>query len=44
MNNTVIIHQYTNVCNTVELPPGFADFLRGCMFLYRYSKYYNYKL
>lgn len=44
MNNTVIIHQYTNVCNTVELPPGFADFLRGCMFLYRYSKFYNYKL
>jgi len=43
-NDTIIVHQYTNICKTVQLPPGLADFLRGCMFFYRYSKNVNYKL
>ena len=38
------IHKYLNVCKTNPQPPGLADFLRGTIALYNFSKIYNYKL
>lgn len=40
----VCIHKYLTKCSSNDLPPGFADFLRGTMSLYYFSKQYNYKL
>ena len=33
----IVIHRYTNQCKTVQLPPGFADFLKGTLYLYQSS-------
>jgi hypothetical protein len=33
----LVIHRYTNQCKTVQLPPGFADFLKGTLYLYQSS-------
>jgi hypothetical protein len=38
------IHKYLTVCRTNPQPPGIADFLRGTVTLYYYSKQYNYDL
>ena len=38
------IHKYLTHCNTNPHPPGFADFLRGTIALYMFSKMYGYKL
>jgi hypothetical protein len=38
------IHKYLTKCKTNPQPPGFADFLRGTIALYIFSKKYNYKL
>ena len=37
------IHHYLTECKTVEQPPGFADFLRGTLALYKLSKQYKYR-
>jgi len=44
MNTLVCIHKYLTKCNTKGQPPGFADFLRGTIALYNYSKKYGYTL
>jgi hypothetical protein len=36
------VHKYLTVCRTNSQPPGIADFLRGTVALYYYSKQYNY--
>jgi len=36
------IHKYLNKCKTNKQSPGFADFLRGTIALYEYSKKYDY--
>lgn len=36
------IHKYLNKCQTNKQSPGFADFLRGTIALYEYSKKYDY--
>ena len=33
----LVIHRYTNQCKTVQLSPGFADFLKGTLYLYQSS-------
>jgi len=38
------IHKYLINCKTNPQPPGFADFLRGTIALYKFSQKYNYKL
>jgi len=38
------IHSYLTKCKDNKLPPGFGDFLRGTIALYKYCKEYNYKL
>jgi hypothetical protein len=38
------VHKYLTVCRTNPQPPGIADFLRGTVTLYYYSKQYNYDL
>jgi hypothetical protein len=38
------IHNYLNICKTNHQPPGLADFLRGTIALYNFSKLYDYKL
>lgn len=38
------IHKYLTKCITNPQPPGFADFLRGTIALYIFSKKYNYQL
>lgn len=38
------IHNYLTKCTTNPQPPGFADFLRGTISLYNFSKEYGYKL
>lgn len=38
------IHKYLRECVTNPQPPGFADFLRGTIALYNFSKKYDYKL
>jgi len=37
------VHKYLTVCRTNPQPPGFADFLRGTVALFYYSKQYNYE-
>lgn len=39
----VCIHKYLTKCKTVEQPPGFADFLRGTLALYKMCRRYNYR-
>jgi hypothetical protein len=43
-DNKICIHNYLKTCETVITPPGFLDFLRGTIALFKYSKKYNYKL
>ena len=38
------IHKYLTKCLTNPQPPGFADFLRGTISFYNFSKKYSYKL
>jgi len=38
-----IIHRYLTNTKTNPQPPGFADFLRGTITLYQYSKEFNYE-
>lgn len=38
------IHKYLQKCYTNPQPPGFADFLRGTITLYNFSKLYGYKM
>jgi hypothetical protein len=33
----IVIHRYTNQCKSVQLSPGFADFLKGTLYLYQSS-------
>ena len=40
----VCVHKYLTHCLTNPQPPGFADFLRGTIALYIFSKKYNYQL
>jgi hypothetical protein len=40
-NKNIIIHTYSSSCKTVPVPPGFADFLRGTMYLYQESQTNN---
>ena len=48
VNNTIIevpkicIHKYLSKRKTNEQPPGLADFIRGSIALFNYSKKYNY--
>jgi hypothetical protein len=37
------VHKYLTVCKTNPQPPGIADFLRGTVALFYYSKQYNYE-
>jgi len=37
------VHKYLTECRTNPQPPGIADFLRGTVALYYYSKQYNYE-
>ena len=39
-----LVHRYMTKTFTNPQPPGFADFLRGTIALYQYSKQYNYKM
>jgi hypothetical protein len=34
----MIIQRYTTECSSVVVPPGFGDFLRGCVFLHQDSR------
>jgi hypothetical protein len=38
------VHKYLTKCKTNPQPPGFADFLRGTITLFKYCKYYDFKL
>jgi hypothetical protein len=38
------IHKYLTTCKTNPQPPGLADFLRGTIALYNFSKLYDYNL
>jgi hypothetical protein len=38
------VHKYLTHCSTNPQPPGFADFLRGTIALYYFSKKYDYTL
>ena len=40
----VCVHKYLTQCLSNPQPPGFADFLRGTIALYFFSKKYNYQL
>jgi hypothetical protein len=40
----ICVHKYLTHCLTNPQPPGFADFLRGTIALYIFSKKYNYQL
>jgi len=42
--NKICIHTYLTKCESNPQPPGFADFLRGTIALYIFSKKYNYQL
>jgi len=37
------IHNYLTHCKTIDQPPGFADFLRGTLALYKLCQQYNYR-
>ena len=43
MNEKYCVHKYLTPSESLH-PAGFADFLRGTIVLYNYSKIYNYKL
>jgi len=43
-SNPICVHKYLTKCATNPQPPGFADFLRGTIALYNFSKKYNYQL
>ena len=38
----ICIHKYLTTCKTIPQPPGLADFIRGSIALFNYSKKYNY--
>lgn len=40
----LIIHTYRNNCNSVSVPPGFGDFIRGSISLHNLSQKYNFNL
>ena len=40
----ICIHSYLTICKTNPQPPGFADFLRGTIALYKLSQLHGYKL
>jgi hypothetical protein len=40
----ICIHKYLTKCSSNPQPPGFADFLRGTIALYNFSKKYDYNL
>ena len=42
--NPIVIHSYLPKLKTIPQPPGLADFLRGSIALYQYSKKYGFKL
>jgi len=39
-----VVHRYLTQAKTTVQPPGFADFLRGTIAVYQFSKQYNYTL
>ena len=39
-----VVHRYLTVAKTSAQPPGFADFIRGTIAVYQFSKHYNYTL
>ena len=39
-----VVHRYLTRAKTTVQPPGFADFIRGTIAVYQYSKQYNYTL
>jgi len=43
-NKKYCIHKYLTECKTNPQPPGVADFLRGTVALYNYSKKYGFEL
>ena len=43
-SNPKCVHKYLTKCLTNPQPPGFADFLRGTIALYNFSKKYDYQL
>jgi len=43
-HNPIVIHSYLSTLKTIPKSPGFADFLRGSITLYQYSKKYDYIL
>ena len=43
-NQLICVHTYLQQCKTTPQPPGLADFLRGTVALFNFSKQYNYKL
>ena len=43
-NQLKCTHKYLTICLTNPQPPGFADFLRGTITLFKYCEIYNYKL
>jgi len=44
INNKSCVHKYLTLCKTNPQSPGLADFLRGTIALYNFSKLYDYKL
>jgi len=43
-NPKICVHKYLTKCTSNPQPPGFADFLRGTIALYIFSKKYDYQL
>ena len=43
-SNPIVIHSYFPKLKTIPQPPGLADFLRGSIALYQYSKKYGFTL
>jgi len=44
IDNKSCVHKYLTLCKTNPQSPGLADFLRGTIALYNFSKLYDYKL
>jgi hypothetical protein len=44
LEKKICIHKYLQICKTNPNPPGLADYLRGTIALYYFSKKYGYKL
>lgn len=40
----ICIHKYLTTCKTYRLPPGFGDWLRGTVTLWKYCKKYGFEL